>query len=160
MKKIIILLFVFLSATLRAEPVSITYSVATDDPKAKKLISSFIDKAVKTRSEIEVTNEDYHLAEFFVMAQRNTESKNPNSWMFSITHTTNAKLFMALTKLNQKGIEVDDEIMRILASMISEQGYLKYMNIVYIDNFNEQNLKKVMNRFVNDFADRIDNYLP
>ena len=146
------LLGLLISSAALAQKVS--FEVVCDEPS----VSERIQKALEHQLKLEGLEMSDSLpeAKLFLFAQRTTSSRvNKNGWTFAIAHVSNQKTYYVAGKLIDSNAMEVKEIKDVLISMIQENGFLTYLNVIHTDDLSEYSLSEVANNAATALSKRV-----
>jgi len=144
--------------TVASELIKISYQVLCDDASAMKQISSAIEERLK-RSNFEITEKaKLPVAKLFVYAQQDLNDRvNRNGWSFAIAHVSNYLSYHVAGELLDSTCPEVSALKPVLISMLNEEGFIKHMNIVHVDELTEETIATITDSIVGAFSMRVTN---
>jgi hypothetical protein len=157
-KSVCIFALLFSGITFSAEPTNITFSILMSDQYKKFIITELVDKAIQESSLITV-NPKRAFSKIYIMASQDiNDDVNSDGWTFAVAHINNSSAVNLVEKMESEGVLQKDSLIRLVGGLIEEQGFLKYLNIAHSSSFKHQDIEKIINAFVSDFALRAQSY--
>lgn len=141
----------------------VAYSVTCDDSNAQEKLEQAIAARLKAAnlSIVEDPATGLPVAQLLVYAKKDGDNKiNKNGWSLAVAYVSNQKSYFVVGKvLSDKNIKLKEEIKSLFIHMLDEQGFLKTMNVVHMDELNDQYIADFANMIVDKFIQRLESYL-
>lgn len=157
-KLVLFLTFFFPLSVFCKEPLNITYQVIMSDEVRKKEVINHLEKAIQENPLIRVKKQQA-FSKIYIMANQDVnDNVNPSGWTFAVVHVHSSTPIRLALAMHEKGMTNDETITSYIASMVQEQGFLKYFNIAHSGDFKSKSVERIINSFVDDFSERVGAY--